>query len=117
MENNGIITGAIPSASNSIHKTYEESFFIRLTDGEKDNLFWYPGKYGLFFNNKERTVDVLEFNSEESSKRSKLEILNMAYINGYAILFEVIDANILHKHLMQEAYERQLIIDNNSKVL
>ena len=33
------------------------------------------------------------------------------------ILVELIDTNTLHRHLMQEAEERQLILQNNLSVL
>ena len=118
MENNSIITGVIPGSGSTFHKTYEESFLYYIERSYREKLFSNPKQTGLFLdpvNNNIVCLDLIEL-SNRSSKLRRLEIISIMDSNNM-LLFELIDAEILHNHLVHDAYERQKYIEINSRGL
>ena len=117
MENNGIMTGIIPGGCNGLHKTYEESFFMYFSYSQIEKYFNDPKNYGVFYdpiNNTIFSLPLIEL-EKRSSKLIKLEMLNVVVNNG--IYAELIDSQVLHRHLVQEAYERKIMLEGNQKSL
>ena len=112
MENNALITGVIPGGG-AFHKTYEESFLYYIKNADREKLFVDPKNMGLFLDPINNSIFCIELKElpNYSSKLRRLEIIGILDSRNL-LLFELIDAEILHKHLLQEAYERQRIIEN-----
>ena len=117
MESNGIVTGVIPGNATGgnfcVHKTYEESIIQMFSWDNIKMYFYYPEKYGLFLNQKNEIV-CLE--NVKSNNQRRYVALNYVDLSNGAVL-EMIDAEILHRHLIQEAYERQMMLENNNRSL
>ena len=73
-----------------------------------------PLNNGLYLNSENKVVclgaDAL---SNTDEKLTRLEVLNVMDISGGAY-FELIDSKALQRHLLQEAYERQVMLENEN---
>ena len=116
MENNGIVTGHIPVTGDGVHKTYEESFLSYLSDNEVVKIFYYPKAYGIYYKSETDNIEALKRDEIDSDKYVRLEIINVSVL-GSRYVFELIDANVLHSHLVEEAYQRNIMLDSYQKSL
>ena len=116
MESNNLVLGKIPCNGGSMCKTYEESMFIRIGVPEINVLYpFFENNYDtnnihyLYYNYANGNIELLRKKDAEYDNYKQLEIINI-FLHGSIYFIEIIDKEILHKHLLDERVllERQL---------
>ena len=126
MESNSLLLGRIPGSGTGIRKSYEESFFVE--DRSNDSLCYVKtedkrdrygglitkGKYEYsgdkFYFNKRTDKLIKSSNIEDESIYDKEDYKELVILSIYPYtvgtslyyLYEVIEKDILHKHLLDE---------------
>ena len=114
MDENGIITGRIPSSGSGIHKTYEESV-IRYNCIEK--LMAYNNQY---FVDEEGHLSWADYADDyedmiKNPKYTKVDILSAECTPENNFIVEFIDSKVLRHHLVAEAVERRSKANTSEK--
>lgn len=110
MESNNLVLGRIPGSGSGLRKTYEESIFLDLSGSNESKLvscsFDSRSKLYIDLDHNEVTILKSKTNLEDPSKYRELEILSiLPYTYGEKTTYymlEVIDKEILHRHLVEE---------------
>lgn len=83
-------------------KTYKESRYYECDISSSDVLMAYKNAYFIKGGRLIWASDEDEYN-EYIKKYKRVEILNVIYLDGYYILIEFIDQEVLYNHLMEES--------------
>lgn len=108
MESNNLVLGRIPGSGSGLRKTYEESIFLDLSNESKLVSCSFDSRSKLYIDLDHNEVTILKSktNLEDPSKYRELEILSiLPYTYGEKTTYymlEVIDKEILHRHLVEE---------------
>ena len=109
MDENGIITGKIPSSGSGIHKTYEESI-IRVF--KNTGLNAYKNEYfineagGITWASSEEEYTNILKQIEDCAEFRRVELLGVIGLGSDKVIVEFIDSNALRMHLLAEATMR-----------
>ena len=105
MESNSLLLGRIPGSGSGLRKTYEESIFLKVNEETMESILT---NNRIFYNYNTRTSCN---NPNGDSNFKEMAIIGINQFFHFSMRYEklvpynvieIIDKNILHRHLLEE---------------